>query len=138
MGISARHVPRLVRPRRPNERSASVRAQLKHLKTLTSPTEVQDTSLKMGADDARYHPQDAIGAAITGTMITGSAGLFMSAVQNALARKNVGPWGVFTRSGGTIAVFGMCSSRQMYKTQLNEFQRRWAEHMNSQSSHLPT
>lgn len=61
----------------------------------------------MGADEGVYHPQDAIGAAITGTMITGGAGLFMSAVQNALARKNVGPWGVFTRSGSTIAVFGM-------------------------------
>ncbi|OBT83574.1 hypothetical protein VE02_06956 [Pseudogymnoascus sp. 03VT05] len=59
----------------------------------------------MGADKGIYHPQDAIGAAITGTMITGGAGLFMSAVQNALARKNVGPWGVFTRSGSTIAVF---------------------------------
>jgi len=60
----------------------------------------------MAGGDERYHPQDAVGAAITGTLITGGAGLFMSAVQNALARRNIGPWAVFSRTGGTIAVFG--------------------------------
>lgn len=92
----------------------------------------------MGADEGVYHPHDAIGAAITGTMITGGAGLFMSAVQNALARKNVGPWGVFTRSGSTIAVFGMCSSRLVREMQLMGIQRRWAVHTNSRNSHPPT
>lgn len=64
----------------------------------------------MGAGDARYHPQDAVGAAITGTMITGSAGALLSAAQNALARKNIGALGVITRSGSTIAIYGMLSS----------------------------
>lgn len=41
------------------------------------------------------------------TGLTGSVGLFASAVQNTLARQNVGPWGVFVRSGGTIGIFGM-------------------------------
>ena len=66
----------------------------------------------MAGGDDRYHPQDAIGAAINGTLITGTAGAFMSAVQNALARQNIGAMSVFTRSGGVIATFGMsiCSS----------------------------
>ncbi len=41
------------------------------------------------------------------TGLTGAVGLFASAVQNTLARQNVGPWGVFVRSGGTIGIFGM-------------------------------
>ncbi|SLM40180.1 nadh-ubiquinone oxidoreductase 213 kda subunit [Lasallia pustulata] len=38
-------------------------------------------------------------------MITGGAGTFVSAVQNTLTKQNVSGWGVFTRTGGTIAVF---------------------------------
>ncbi|PWY88488.1 NADH-ubiquinone oxidoreductase 213 kDa subunit [Aspergillus heteromorphus CBS 117.55] len=38
-------------------------------------------------------------------MITGGVGLFASAVQNTLTKRNVGPMGVFTRSGGTIGIF---------------------------------
>ncbi|KAK9600154.1 hypothetical protein V6Z92_000244 [Aspergillus fumigatus] len=52
-----------------------------------------------------YHPKDTISAAMKTTMLTGAVGLFASAVQNTLTRKNVGPWGVFVRSGGTIGVF---------------------------------
>ncbi|TAQ87336.1 hypothetical protein B7494_g4309 [Chlorociboria aeruginascens] len=59
----------------------------------------------MASDDHTYHPKDAVKAAINGTMITGSAGLFVSAVQNTLAKSNVGPWGVFTRTGSTAAIF---------------------------------
>lgn len=61
----------------------------------------------MAGGDDRYHPQDAVGAAINGTLITGTAGAFMSAVQNALARQNIGAMSVFSRTGGVIAVFGM-------------------------------
>lgn len=53
-----------------------------------------------------YHPKDAVTATIHTTLLTGGAGLFASAVQNTLAKQNVGPWGIFTRTGGTIAVFG--------------------------------
>ena len=35
------------------------------------------------------------------------AGFFTSALQNSLARRNVGAWGIFTRSGSTIATFSM-------------------------------
>ncbi|KAI9052486.1 hypothetical protein LZ554_003830 [Drepanopeziza brunnea f. sp. 'monogermtubi'] len=59
----------------------------------------------MAPGNEAYHPHDAIKAAINGTMITGAAGGLVSAIQNSLAKKNVSAWGVFTKTGGTIAVF---------------------------------
>lgn len=58
-------------------------------------------------EDHSYHPKDAISGALKATVLTGSAGLFASAVQNTLTKRNVGPLGVFMRSGGTIGIFGM-------------------------------
>lgn len=58
------------------------------------------------ASEPTYQPKDALGAAITGTAVTGTAGLFVSTIQNSLARTNVGMMGIFWRSGGTIATFG--------------------------------
>lgn len=40
-------------------------------------------------------------------MYTGGVGLFASAVQNTLLKQNVGPWGIFVRSGSTIGIMGM-------------------------------
>lgn len=54
-----------------------------------------------------YHPKDAVSSTANTTIVTGSAGFFASAVQNTLQKQNVGPMGVFTKSGGTIAMFGM-------------------------------
>lgn len=56
--------------------------------------------------DGPYHPKDAIGGAIKATAVTGTAGLFIAAIQNTLARRPVGAWGVLTRFGGTVGVFG--------------------------------
>ncbi|CZT23415.1 probable NADH-ubiquinone oxidoreductase 213 kDa subunit [Ramularia collo-cygni] len=56
-------------------------------------------------EDHPYHAKDAIGQAIKATLITGGAGLFISTIQNTLTRQNVGMMGVFTRTGGTVAVF---------------------------------
>jgi hypothetical protein len=66
----------------------------------------------MASEDEQYHPKDAVKAAITGTMITGAAGVLISAIQNTLAKRNVGAWGVFTRTGSTITIagtFNMCA-----------------------------
>ncbi|KAI9717371.1 MAG: hypothetical protein M1812_004723 [Candelaria pacifica] len=59
----------------------------------------------MASERPPYRPKDAVGSALRSTMITGGAGTFVSAIQNTLTRSNVNAWGVFTRSGGTIAVF---------------------------------
>lgn len=54
-----------------------------------------------------YHPKDAVSRTLKTTMYTGGVGLFASAVQNTLLKQNVGPWGVFVRSGNTIGIMGM-------------------------------
>lgn len=54
-----------------------------------------------------YQPKDAIGAAIKATLVTGGAGTFISTIQNTLTKQNVGAFGIFTRTGTTIATFGM-------------------------------
>jgi len=52
-----------------------------------------------------YHPKDAIAESFRSAKFTGAAGLLLAAVQNTLARENVGAFGVFTKFGGTIALF---------------------------------
>ncbi|KAJ5109240.1 Mitochondrial inner membrane translocase subunit Tim17/Tim22/Tim23/peroxisomal protein PMP24 [Penicillium angulare] len=56
-------------------------------------------------EDHSYHPKDAISASMKATALTGTVGLMGSAVQNTLARRNVGALGVLIRSGGTIGIF---------------------------------
>jgi len=65
--------------------------------------------------DEAYHPQDAIGAGIKSTIAVGTAGLFFAAVQTSYARQNVGAMGVFTRFGGTSALFGMLMQRGTHR-----------------------
>ncbi|KAI2627679.1 NADH-ubiquinone oxidoreductase 213 kDa subunit [Hypoxylon sp. NC1633] len=55
--------------------------------------------------DHTFHQRDALKSGATGFMVGGAAGLIASAIQNSLAKTNVGPWGVFTRTGGTVAMF---------------------------------
>ncbi|XXH01405.1 p48 polypeptide of DNA primase [Hypoxylon texense] len=52
-----------------------------------------------------FHQHDAIKSGIKGSLVGGGAGLITSAVQNSLAKRNVGAFGVFTRTGGTVAMF---------------------------------
>ncbi|KAI9825185.1 MAG: hypothetical protein M1819_000590 [Sarea resinae] len=59
----------------------------------------------MPSDQDLYHPKDAIGIALKSTAIMGAAGAMVSGIQNTLTKQNVGPMGVFTRTGGTIAIF---------------------------------
>jgi len=57
-------------------------------------------------EEAVYQPKDAVSIAIDSTLIVGAAGLTVSAIQNTLTKQNVSAWGVFTRSGSTISIFG--------------------------------
>lgn len=95
-----------------------------------------------------YHPKDAVGAAIKGTMVTATGGAFVSAVQNTLTKQNIGAWGVFTRTGGTIGTFGACGlmlgnewpdGRQWARANLVlRLQLPWEEPMHSSSLLLRT
>lgn len=69
------------------------------------------TANNMASVGEQYHPKDAVKAAITGTMVTGSAGALVSAIQNSLSKRNVGAWGIFTRTGSTIGIFGTLYTR---------------------------
>ena len=63
----------------------------------------------MAAEEEVYKPQDAVAQSVQATLIVGGAGLLISTVQNTLTRQNVGAWGVITRTGGTIGIFGLIS-----------------------------
>lgn len=58
-----------------------------------------------------YQPQDAIASGTRGALVVGSAGLLLSAVQNTMAKTNVGTMGVITRFGGTTTLFGTVGSQ---------------------------
>lgn len=60
----------------------------------------------MSTTDDHYQPQDTVAESLRATLITGTAGLTLSAVQNTLAKQNATAMGIFTRSGSTIAFFG--------------------------------
>lgn len=60
----------------------------------------------IGTDDVTFEPQDAIGKAIKNAAMLGGAGLFLAAVQNTVAKQNVGMFGVFSKFGSSTALFG--------------------------------
>uniref|UniRef100_A0A093UUE4 NADH-ubiquinone oxidoreductase 21.3 kDa subunit n=1 Tax=Talaromyces marneffei PM1 TaxID=1077442 RepID=A0A093UUE4_TALMA len=70
-----------------------------------------------------YHPQDALGAAVKATALTGGFGLFASAVQNTLAKENVGS---LAAMGGTYSFVRTASANlretnDTYNTALGGF-----------------
>jgi hypothetical protein len=97
----------------------------------------------MAPEGEHYQPKDAVKAAITATMVTGGAGALVSAVQNSLSKRNVGAWGILTRTGGTIGIFGMLNFHvpiyaALYNFELTPLQRQLEEHLNSQDLLRPT
>lgn len=66
----------------------------------------------IGSDDVMYEPQDAVGKAIKNGTMLGGAGLFLAAVQNTVAKQNVGMMGVFSKFGSSTALFGGLNTLQ--------------------------
>lgn len=60
-----------------------------------------------GDEDQIYHPQDALAISTRSATLTGAAGLFLASVQNTVAKEQIGAFGVFSRFGGTVGLFGM-------------------------------
>lgn len=75
--------------------------------TIHHPSTPSTATMAAEHTETHYHPHDAIGAAMKATTLTGGVGLFAAAVQNTLTKQNVGPLGIFFKSGGTIGIFGM-------------------------------
>ncbi|KAI0475438.1 hypothetical protein GGR56DRAFT_675565 [Xylariaceae sp. FL0804] len=61
--------------------------------------------IKLEVQERPYRPKNAIKTGVDGFLAGTVAGLTVSAVQNSLARGKVGAWGIFTRTGSTIATF---------------------------------
>lgn len=61
-------------------------------------------------EEEHYHPKDAIHAGLHGGLTMGGVGLLFAAVRNSLAKRDIGPWAVFTRNGGLIVTFGVFRS----------------------------
>jgi len=62
----------------------------------------------------QYQPKDALAAAAQGTLVMGSAGALLSAVQNSLAKQNIGAMGFITRTGGTIGLFAAMGGTYLF------------------------
>ena len=58
-------------------------------------------------DSPTYEPKDALEIASEHALIVGGFGAIISAIQNTLARQNLGAMGFLTRFGGTTATFSM-------------------------------
>lgn len=56
--------------------------------------------------EVTFEPQDAIGKATKNAAMLGGAGLFLAAVQNTVAKENVGMFGIFSKFGSSTALFG--------------------------------
>lgn len=60
-------------------------------------------------DDQRpYEPVDALSETSRATIIMAGAGAVLSGVQSSLTRQNMAVMGIFTKTGGAIATYGMC------------------------------
>lgn len=57
------------------------------------------------AEETPYHLKDTIGRSMKSAAVLGSAGVFVAATQNTLARQNYGVMGVFTKFGATAGYF---------------------------------
>jgi len=89
------------------EQNASQNPHFKQHPVAPAAPSLQPTMAHHESEDHSYHPQDALSVAMKATVLTGGLGFLGSTVQNTLARQNIGPWGVFWRSGSTITVLGM-------------------------------
>jgi hypothetical protein len=58
-------------------------------------------------EERQYEPKDALAEMTSDALVVGGFGAILSAVQNTLARQNLGAMGFLTRFGGTAATFSM-------------------------------
>ena len=59
------------------------------------------------SDRPIYEPKDALEITSEHALIVGGFGAIISAIQNTLARQNLGAMGFLTRFGGTTITFSM-------------------------------
>jgi hypothetical protein len=79
-----------------------------------APADVALNSPTMSAHHDTFHPKDTFADVASTTLQTTTVGAVIAAVQNTLRKQNVGPMGMFTRSGGTIMLYGACGLNWLY------------------------
>ncbi|KAF8424110.1 NADH-ubiquinone oxidoreductase 213 kDa subunit [Tirmania nivea] len=78
-----------------------------------------------------YEPKDALARAAQGTLVVGTAGALLSAVQNSLAKQNLGAMGFITRTGGTIGLFAAMGGTYMFTKTATANLRERDDYINS-------
>lgn len=73
------------------------------------------TPLPPPAGDVPYVPHDTINETGKTAVIGLGSGLLAASIQNALARRNVGAFGIFTRGAPLIGIASMCTLRRGWK-----------------------
>lgn len=63
------------------------------------------STIAMTADSHVFHQRSPVGDAFNAGSAGAVVGLLVSAVQNSLQKHHAGAMGIFTRTGGTIALF---------------------------------
>lgn len=59
------------------------------------------------SEGEQYHPYDTLKETTYAGTITTTIGAVVSGMQNTMTRQNVGTFSMFTRTGTTVATFGM-------------------------------
>ncbi|RYO85080.1 hypothetical protein DL764_009229 [Monosporascus ibericus] len=67
-------------------------------------------------EEPHFHQKNAIKSGVRGGLAGGAAGLFIAAVQNSLAKRNVGSWAVFSKHGNTIATYAVMGTTFKFTT----------------------
>ncbi|KAK5050338.1 hypothetical protein LTR84_003619 [Exophiala bonariae] len=81
--------------------------------------------------DPYYHPQDALGLSTRAIMLTGTAGLFLAAIQNTVTKQNVGAFGVISRFGSTVGIFAAAGGAYQFATSVSANLRQKDDFVNN-------
>lgn len=74
------------------------------LLTMSDESQRPMTQQQLEDEPAQYSEKSALGSGMKSLATGAGAGVFLSAIQNSLAKHDHGAMGIFTRSGGTISL----------------------------------
>lgn len=77
-----------------------------HVVDELGPVSSFDRDTTMADQHVTFHPRDALANTASTALQLTAVGAVLAGVQNTLRKQNVGAMGIFTRSGGIIALYG--------------------------------
>lgn len=90
--------------------------QTRHCDRLPPPKMANPHPIAKFYPEKPFHAKNSIKSGVNGALVGGAAGLIASAIQNSLAKTNVGAFGIFTRTGGTVATLSTCAREESCRT----------------------